>query len=270
MRVVYEDPAPACENAKTVRRKNKMEVEGLDVFYGEFHALRDVTVSLPDRSITALIGVSGSGKTTFLRCLNRLHDFSPTARVTGTVMLDSMDIYSNDVDPARLRRRIGMLFQFPSSFKKSIYENVAYSVRLTQRMPPDALDQLVERSLREAALWSEVKGVLKRPGSALSGGQLQRLCIARVLAAGPEVLLMDEPTSQLDPFAAAKIETLLRALRERYAIVIVTHSLHQARRIADFTVFFESGDVVEWGPTEKIFSQPVQRKTAEFVSGRYG
>lgn len=255
---------------RVVYPRNKMNAEGLDVFYGEFHALRDASLNFREHSITALIGVSGSGKSTFLRCLNRLHDYSPAVKVSGTVTLDSTDIYSSAIDREQLRRRVGMLFQFPSAFKKSIYENVAYGVRLTQRVPSERLDELVERSLRGAALWDEVKGVLARPGPALSAGQLQRLCIARALAGEPEVLLMDEPTSQLDPYSAVKIESLLRTLREHYTIVIVTHSLQQAFRIADFTAFFDSGDLVEWGPTEEVFAQPVQRKTREYVCGRYG
>lgn len=248
----------------------KVRVESLDVFYGEFHALRDASIEIPGRAVTALIGASGSGKTTFLRCLNRLHDFSPQARVSGRVAIDAEDIYSASVDPVRLRQRVGMLFQFPSPFRASVFENVAFGARLRGGNDRRRVAQVVERSLREAALWDEVKNGLHRPGTALSGGQQQRLCIARVLAGEPEIILMDEPTSQVDPISTARLEDLVRTLKERYTIVIVTHSLSQAQRIAETTVFFDSGDVVEWGPTARVFASPTQRKTQDYVAGRYG
>lgn len=248
----------------------KVRVDALDVYYDEFHALRDASLAIPARAVTALIGASGSGKTTFLRCINRLHDFSPEARVSGRVTIDAEDIYSHAVDPVRLRQRVGMLFQFPSPFKASIYENVAFGARLRGAGYRRRLAEIVERSLREAALWDEVKDKLHRPGTALSGGQQQRLCIARVLAGEPEVILMDEPTSQVDPISTARLEELVRALKERYTIVIVTHSLNQSQRIADVTAFFDSGDIVECAPTAQLFACPIQKKTQDYVSGRYG
>jgi phosphate transport system ATP-binding protein len=247
----------------------KVHVDGLDVFYGDFHAIRDATIEIPDRKVTALIGPSGSGKTTFLRCLNRLHDLSRDTRVTGSVTIDTQDIYSAALDPVVLRQRVGMLFQFPSPFRKSIFENVAFGLRLRAKLDRGRVADLVEKSLREAALWDEVKDVLHRSGAALSGGQQQRLCIARVLAGEPEIILMDEPTSQVDPIATARLEELIRTLKERYTIVIVTHSLQQAFRVADVTAFLDCGDLVEWGPTSDLFSRPVQRKTQDYVFGRY-
>jgi phosphate transport system ATP-binding protein len=256
----------------------RIDVSDLDIYYGTFLAVQGVTISLEPRSITALIGPSGCGKSTFLRSLNRMHEVIPGARVEGKVVLDGQDLYGPDVDPVDVRRQIGMVFQRPNPFPTmSIYDNVAAGVRLNNiKMKKPALDELVERSLRGANLWTEVKDRLGRPGAGLSGGQQQRLCIARAIAVEPEVLLMDEPCSALDPISTLAIEDLMTELKERFTIVIVTHNMQQAARVSESTGFFNlagvgrPGHLVEFNPTEKIFSNPEQKATEDYISGRFG
>ncbi len=254
----------------------KLQIRGLNVFYGTFRAVRDVDLAIPGRSVTAIIGPSGCGKSTFLRTLNRMHELVPGTRVEGSVRLDGADVYATDVDPVELRRVVGMVFQRPNPFPTmSIYDNVVAGVRLTGRRAKSELDGIVESSLRRAALWSEVKDKLKENGTSLSGGQQQRLCIARALAVDPEVILMDEPASALDPIATLRIEELIAELRETYTIVIVTHNMQQAARVSDQTAFFSMGDdragyLVEFGPTSRIFTNPLHQLTEDYVSGRFG
>jgi phosphate transport system ATP-binding protein len=256
----------------------RIDVSDLNIYYGNFLAVQDVTVSLEPRSITALIGPSGCGKSTFLRSLNRMHEVIAGARVEGKVAMDGQDLYGSDVDPVDVRRRIGMVFQRPNPFPTmSIYENVVAGVRLNARRAKKAdLDALVERSLRGANLWEEVKDRLDRPGAGLSGGQQQRLCIARAIAVEPEVLLMDEPCSALDPISTLAIEDLMTQLKERFTIVIVTHNMQQAARVSESTGFFNlsgvgrPGRLVEFNPTGKIFSNPDQQATEDYISGRFG
>ncbi|GAB4086290.1 phosphate ABC transporter ATP-binding protein PstB [Myceligenerans cantabricum] len=251
----------------------------LNVHYGSFHAVTDVDLSFGKNEITALIGPSGCGKSTVLRCLNRMNDLIPTARVTGTVSYHGLDIYGDRVDPIEVRRRIGMVFQKPNPFPKSIYDNVAYGPRVTG-MKVESMDDLVEQALTGAALWDEVKDKLKQNANGLSGGQQQRLCIARAIATMPDVVLMDEPCSALDPIATLKIEELMAELRNRYTIIIVTHNMQQAARVSDRTAFFsvqqksETGDrtgaLVEFDRTTKIFESPTDRRTEDYISGRFG
>jgi phosphate transport system ATP-binding protein len=256
----------------------RIDVSDLDIYYGNFLAVQGVTVSIEARSITALIGPSGCGKSTFLRSLNRMHEVIPGARVEGKVVIDGQDLYGADVDPVDVRRQIGMVFQRPNPFPTmSIYDNVAAGLRLNaKRMKKTDLDDLVERSLRGANLWNEVKDRLNRPGSGLSGGQQQRLCIARAIAVEPEVLLMDEPCSALDPISTLAIEDLMTELKERFTIVIVTHNMQQAARVSESTGFFnlagvgQPGHLVEFNPTEKIFSNPDEKATEDYISGRFG
>jgi phosphate transport system ATP-binding protein len=256
----------------------RIDVSDLNIYYGDFRAVQDVTVSIEPRSITALIGPSGCGKSTFLRSLNRMHEVVPGARVEGKVVMDGQDLYGADVDPVDVRRHIGMVFQRPNPFPTmSIYENVVAGVRLNaRRMPKADLDDLAERSLRGANLWEEVKDRLGRPGAGLSGGQQQRLCIARAIAVEPDVLLMDEPCSALDPISTLAIEDLMTELKERFTIVIVTHNMQQAARVSESTGFFnlagagQPGRLVEFNPTGKIFSNPDQKATEDYISGRFG
>ncbi len=248
----------------------KMKVTDADIFYGTFRAIKNANLSIPDRRVMALIGPSGCGKSTFLRALNRMHDLTPGARVTGTITLDGVDIYGDDVDPVTVRHRIGMVFQRPNPFPKSIFENVVYGPRIHGENNRAKLDEIAERSLRQAALWDEVKDRLERSALDLSGGQQQRLCIARVLAVNPEVILMDEPASALDPIATSKIEDLIGELKKDYTVVIVTHSMQQAARISDFTTFFLLGDLVEVGTTSDIFTRPKDKRTEDYITGRYG
>jgi phosphate transport system ATP-binding protein len=256
----------------------RIDVSDLDIYYGNFKAVEGVNVSIEPRSITALIGPSGCGKSTFLRSLNRMHEVIPGARVEGKVVIDGQDLYGADVDPVDVRRQIGMVFQRPNPFPTmSIYDNVAAGLRLNAKKikKPD-LDDLVERSLRGANLWNEVKDRLDRPGSGLSGGQQQRLCIARAIAVEPSVLLMDEPCSALDPISTLAIEDLMTELKERFTIVIVTHNMQQAARVSEFTGFFnlagvgQPGHLVEFNSTEKIFSNPDEKATEDYISGRFG
>ncbi len=249
----------------------KMSATGVSVYYGDKKAIDDVSISIPSKYVTAFIGPSGCGKSTFLRALNRMNDTIPSARVEGKIELDSEDIYSSSMDVVRLRARVGMVFQKPNPFPKSIYENIAYGPRIHGIFhDKDDLDQIVENSLSRAGLWNEVKDRLTDPGTALSGGQQQRLCIARAIAVDPEVILMDEPCSALDPIATAKIEELIAELSDRYAIVIVTHSMQQAARVSQRTAFFHLGNIVEYGRTSDIFTTPIEQRTKDYITGRYG
>jgi phosphate transport system ATP-binding protein len=263
---------PASDDATTGR----IEIEALNVYYGAFRAVRDVSLTVKPHAITAIIGPSGCGKSTFLRTLNRMHELIPMTRVEGSVRLDGEDVYGLDVDPVALRRVVGMVFQRPNPFPTmSIYDNVAAGLRLTGRHRTAELDEVVERSLKRAALWDEVKDKLKSGGTSLSGGQQQRLCIARAIAVDPEVILMDEPASALDPIATLRIEELMAELRSNYTIVIVTHNMQQASRISDYTAFFTMGDdragyLVEMDATVQIFTNPKQQLTEDYVSGRFG
>ena len=249
----------------------KMIARGVDVFYGDSHAIKEVDAEILDRTVTAFIGPSGCGKSTFLRCLNRMNDTIDICRVTGEITLDGGDIYDKGVDPVQLRARVGMVFQKPNPFPKSIYDNVAYGPRIHGLVSRRSdLDDLVESALRRAAMWDEVKDRLDQPGTGLSGGQQQRLCIARAIATAPEVLLMDEPASALDPIATAKIEELIDELRQNYSIVIVTHSMQQAARVSQKTAFFHLGNLVEFDDTSKIFTNPQDQRTQDYITGRFG
>jgi phosphate transport system ATP-binding protein len=251
-------------------------IAGLNVYYGSFRAIRDIGLTIRPRAVTAIIGPSGCGKSTFLRTLNRMHELTPGARVEGSILLDGIDIMGEEVDAVQLRRVVGMVFQRPNPFPTmSIYDNVVAGLRLTGRHSRRELDEVVERSLKRAALWDEVKDKLKANGMSLSGGQQQRLCIARALAVGPEVILMDEPASALDPVATLRIEQLMAELRQSYTIVIVTHNMQQAARVSDETAFFTMGEdragyLVEMGPTTEIFTNPRNQLTEDYVSGRFG
>ena len=247
-----------------------LEAKNLNLWYGEHHALHDVSLSVPERSITALIGPSGCGKSTFLKTLNRMNDLIPGVRITGEVEYKGTNILAPGVDVNALRREIGMVFQKPNPFPMSIYDNVAYGPRTHGVRGKAKLDDIVERSLRGAAIWDEVKDRLKKNALGLSGGQQQRLCIARALAVSPDVLLMDEPTSALDPISTSKIEDLALELREKYTIVIVTHNMQQAARISDSTAFFLLGELVEYDDTETLFSTPHDRRTEDYITGRFG
>ena len=247
-----------------------LEVKTLNLWYGEHHALHDVSLSVPEKSITALIGPSGCGKSTFLKTLNRMNDLIPGVKITGEVNYTGQNILAPSVDVNALRREIGMVFQKPNPFPMSIYDNVAYGPRTHGVRGKAKLDDIVERSLRGAAIWDEVKDRLKKNALGLSGGQQQRLCIARALAVEPEVLLMDEPTSALDPISTSRVEELALELKENYTIVIVTHNMQQAVRISDRTAFFLLGELVECGDTERIFSQPADKRTEDYITGRFG
>lgn len=248
----------------------KIRADGVSFYYGRFQALKNITMSIPENSVTALIGPSGCGKSTFLRLLNRMNDLIPNTRVEGKVTIDGQDIYAPGVDVVELRKRVGMVFQRPNPFPMSIFDNVAYGPRIHGVRDRRRLEEIVEKSLRAAALWDEVKDRLNRSGLSLSGGQQQRLVIARVLAVEPEVLLMDEPASALDPVSAGKIEELIRELKESYTIVIVTHSMQQAGRVSDRTAFFLSGELVEYGDTARVFEHPQDRRTEDYITGRFG
>jgi phosphate transport system ATP-binding protein len=249
----------------------KISAKGVDVFYGDTHAIKDVSVEIEDKAVTAFIGPSGCGKSTFLRCINRMNDTIDICRVTGDIMLEGEDIYAKSVDPVQLRARVGMVFQKPNPFPKSIYDNVAYGPTIHGLAKNKAeLDEIVEQSLRRAAIWDEVKDRLHQPGTGLSGGQQQRLCIGRAIATAPEVLLMDEPCSALDPIATAQVEELIDELRASYTVVIVTHSMQQAARVSQKTAFFHLGNVVEYGDTDKIFTNPEDSRTESYITGRIG
>ena len=250
--------------------KGKIEAHDVGLHYGDFEALKQINLAFPEKQITALIGPSGCGKSSLLKCLNRMNDLVPGAKVTGSLTIDGLDMYDPKVDLTSLRKRIGMVFQQPNPFPMSLYDNVAYGPRLHGTSNKRELDEIVERSLRGAALWDEVKDRLKRSALGISGGQAQRLCIARALAVEPEVLLMDEPTSALDPLSTASIEQLVTELKKDYTIIIVTHNMNQAVRISDRTVFFLLGEVVEENLTDELFSNPKDERTEDYITGRFG
>ena len=247
----------------------KFSVKGLDLHYGDFHALKDVNLDINAKEITAFIGPSGCGKSTFLKTLNRMNDLVEGCKITGDVRLDGENIYSG-MDVSQLRKRVGMVFQKPNPFPMSIYDNIAYGPRTHGITSRAKLDEIVENSLKGAAIWNEVKDNLKKSALSLSGGQQQRLCIARALAVEPDVLLMDEPTSALDPISTSKIEELASELKSQYTIVMVTHNMQQAVRISDYTAFFLLGDLIEYGETQKIFEQPKDKRTEDYITGRFG
>ncbi|WP_410348723.1 phosphate ABC transporter ATP-binding protein PstB [Yoonia sp.] len=250
---------------------SKISARGVQVYYGDTHAIKDVSVEIADKTVTAFIGPSGCGKSTFLRCINRMNDTIYSARVVGDILIDGEDIYDPKVDPVQLRAKVGMVFQKPNPFPKSIYDNVAYGPKIHGFARNKAeLDDIVEKSLRKAALWGEVKDRLDSPGTGLSGGQQQRLCIARAIATAPEVLLMDEPCSALDPIATAQVEELIDELRRSFSVVIVTHSMQQAARVSQKTAFFHLGSLVEYDDTDKIFTNPQDPRTESYISGRIG
>ena len=247
-----------------------ISVKDMCLWYGDHQALKNVNIEIPERSITAFIGPSGCGKTTFLKTLNRMNDLIPNVKITGDIRYEDADIYSRDVDVNKLRKEIGMVFQKPNPFPMSIYDNVAYGPRthgITNRVQ---LNEIVEESLRDAALWDEVKDRLKKNAIGLSGGQQQRLCIARALAVQPKILLMDEPTSALDPISTSRIEELIMELKEKYTIAMVTHNMQQAVRVSDYTAFFLLGELVEFGKTDDVFSQPQDKRTEDYITGRFG
>ena len=261
-----EHNAPMAESSLPVR----IEARQLNFFYGSAQALHDISVRIREKSVTAFIGPSGCGKSTFLRCLNRMNDIIPDTRVDGDVLLDGRDIYGADIDIVDLRRRVGMVFQKSNPFPKSIFDNVAYGLRINSALGGSELTERVESALVRAALWDEVKDRLKTSALGLSGGQQQRLCIARALAVEPEILLMDEPCSALDPIATSKVEELIFELKERYTIVIVTHNMQQAARVSDETGFFMLGKLIEFDKTEVIFTKPRQKTTEDYITGRFG
>ncbi|MBY0253655.1 MAG: phosphate ABC transporter ATP-binding protein PstB [Methylobacterium organophilum] len=248
----------------------RIAVKDLNFYYGSFHGLKDVNLNFHDRQVTALIGPSGCGKSTLLRCFNRIYSLYPEQRAEGEILLDGENILSPSVDLNELRSRIGMVFQKPTPFPMSIYDNVAFGLRLYEKLPKSELDGRIEESLRKAALWNEVKDKLRQPGTGLSGGQQQRLCIARTVAQRPEVILFDEPTSALDPISTGRIEELIEQLRDEFTIVIVTHNMQQAARISQFTAFMYLGQLVEFGPTNRMFMNPTERRTQDYITGRFG
>lgn len=247
----------------------KIDVKDFNLYYGDFHALKNINIGMPEHEVSALIGPSGCGKSTLLKSLNRMNDLVPGVKITGRVTLDGVDIYGN-IDVNDLRRRVGMVFQKPNPFPMSVYDNVAYGPRTHGIRARGELDAIVEKSLRQAAIWDELKDRLKKSALALSGGQQQRLCIARALAVAPEVLLMDEPTSALDPISTSRIEDLINELKGQYTIVIVTHNMQQAARISDQTAFFLHGEMVECAPTLDIFAHPADKRTEDYITGRFG
>ena len=255
---------------ETSQEQIKFEIEKLNLFYGNFQALIDVDMKIYENRITALIGPSGCGKSTFLRTLNRMNDLILGVKIDGLVKFDNEDIYARDYDLINLRKKVGMVFQKPNPFPKTIFENIVYGPKIHGERDKDKLNAIVERTLKEVALWEEAKDRLHKPALGLSGGQQQRLCIARCLAVEPEVILMDEPTSALDPVATSKIESLLEGLAKKYSIVIVTHNMQQAGRVSDYTSFFLNGKVLETDKTEVIFSNPTNKKTEEYITGRFG
>jgi phosphate transport system ATP-binding protein len=259
------------EQTQIVPENIRLQAENLNVYYGDFLAVKNVSLSIKNNKVTAIIGPSGCGKSTFIRCLNRMHEVTPGGRVEGKVLLDGQDLYGPGVDPVDVRRRVGMVFQKPNVFPTmSIYDNVIAGYRLNGVRDRKLLGEKVENSLRRAALWDEVKDNLQKPGTSLSGGQQQRLCIARALAVAPEVLLMDEPCSALDPIATTKIEELIYELKDHVTIVIVTHNMQQAARASDFTAFFYVGELIEFGETGTLFTTPRVRQTEDYITGRFG
>ena len=248
---------------------NKFEIKDLNLYYGDYHALKNINMNLAENEITAFIGPSGCGKSTFLKCLNRMNDLVEGCKITGSVTLDGEDIYGN-MDVNKLRKRVGMVFQNPNPFPMSVYDNIAYGPRTHGIRNKKVLDEIVERSLRNAAIWDELKDRLKKSALGLSGGQQQRLCIARALAVEPEVILMDEPTSALDPISTSKIEDLVIDLKSKYTIIMVTHNMQQATRVSDKTAFFLLGDMIEYGDTEELFSMPKDKRAEDYITGRFG
>jgi phosphate transport system ATP-binding protein len=248
----------------------RIAVKNLDFYYGDFRGLKDISINFYDRQVTALIGPSGCGKSTLLRTFNRIYSLYPDQRAEGEIMLDGRNILSPSIDLNELRARVGMVFQKPTPFPMSIYENIAFGIRLYEKLPKGELDDRIEEALRKAALWDEVKDKLRQSGMGLSGGQQQRLCIARTIAQKPEVILLDEPTSALDPISTGKIEELIEHLRSEFTIVIVTHNMQQAARISQFTAFMYLGELVEFGPTNKIFMNPGKKQTQDYITGRFG
>lgn len=248
----------------------KIVTSDLNLHYGTKHALKNIHIEIPEKKVMAFIGPSGCGKSTFLRSLNRMNDLIENVKITGTILLDNIDIYSKKIDPVELRKKVGMIFQKSNPFPSSIYENIAYGPKLMGKKGSAILDPIVEDCLRKSALWDEVKDDLKKSAYALSGGQQQRLCIARALAVEPEVLLMDEPASALDPISTGKIEDLIAELKENYTIVIVTHNMQQAARVSDFTAFFYMGELIEVGETSHIFTNPTKKQTEDYITGRFG
>ena len=269
-RISIDAPRKAAE--ADAARVVKSRAEQLSFFYGEARALKDLNIEIRERRVTALIGPSGCGKTTFLRCFNRMHDLTPGTRYEGRIMLypDSLNLIAKDVDPIEVRMRIGMVFQKPNPFPKSIFENVAYGLRVRGLRSNARLEEEVEQALRRAAIWDEVKDRLSNSGLSLSGGQQQRLCIARALATNPEILLFDEPTSALDPIATARIEELIAELRDQVTVIIVTHNMQQAARVSDYTAFMYLGELIEFDNTSKLFTNPTQKATEDYITGRYG
>ncbi|MCJ2138894.1 phosphate ABC transporter ATP-binding protein PstB [Methylobacterium sp. E-066] len=248
----------------------RIAVKGLNFYYGSFHGLKNVDINFHDRQVTALIGPSGCGKSTLLRCFNRIYSLYPEQRAEGQILLDGQNVLDPSVDLNELRARIGMVFQKPTPFPMSIYDNVAFGLRLYEKLPKSELDGRVEQALRKAALWDEVKDKLRQAGTGLSGGQQQRLCIARTVAQSPEVILFDEPTSALDPISTGRIEELIEQLRDEFTIVIVTHNMQQAARISQFTAFMYLGELIEFGPTNRMFMNPVEQRTQDYITGRFG
>ena len=256
---------------KVVDTKMKMQSIDLNAWFGPKQALKDVNINIKANSVTAIIGPSGCGKSTFIRCLNRMHELTPNAKMTGQILLDGQNIYDKQVDSVQVRRRVGMVFQKPNPFPTmSIYDNVAAGLKLTGTKKGKNLDEVVKRSLEQATLWDEVKDELKKPGTSISGGQQQRLCIARAIALQPEVILMDEPCSALDPIATAKIERLVVELKRNYTVAIVTHNMQQASRVSDFTAFMYLGSLIEFGPTRDIFESPKNPLTEKYITGEFG
>ncbi|MDY2557222.1 MAG: phosphate ABC transporter ATP-binding protein PstB [Candidatus Faecousia sp.] len=253
-----------------MQSETKICVRDLNLYYGSNHALKNINMDIPAGAVTAFIGPSGCGKSTFLKTLNRMNDLVEGVRISGQVLLDGEQIYGPNVDTTALRRRVGMVFQQPNPFPMSIYDNVAYGPRVHGIRTKARLDEIVEESLRGAAIWEEVKDRLKKSALGLSGGQQQRLCIARALAVEPEVLLMDEPTSALDPISTAKIEDLMEYLKKKYTVVVVTHNMQQATRVSDYTAFFLLGDLIEFGKTQQVFSYPREKRTEDYITGRFG
>lgn len=263
-------PAPDTTTEKVETGKTVIRTNMVNLYYGEFHALKGITMNIPERSVTALIGPSGCGKSTYLRLFNRMNDLIPGVKIVGDVIIEGQDIYQRGVQVDQLRKKVGMVFQKPNPFPKSIFENVAYGLRVNGINDKKFIEERVERSLQQSALWDEVKDKLKKSAFELSGGQQQRLCIARALAVEPTVLLMDEPASALDPISSAKIEELIYELKNKYTIIIVTHNMQQAGRVSEHTAFFYTGDLIEYGTTKEIFTNPQQVRTQNYITGRFG
>jgi phosphate transport system ATP-binding protein len=271
MNLVYQSIVTPASPRIMAERPMKITARNVDVHYGDKHAIRDLSIDIPDRAVSAFIGPSGCGKSTFLRAINRMNDTIPSCRVTGNITIDGKDIYDRQIDVVQLRAKVGMVFQKPNPFPKSIFENVAYGPRIHgMATSKTEVEEIVVASLRKAGLWEEVKDRLQTSGTSLSGGQQQRLCIARAIAVNPQVILMDEPCSALDPIATARIEELIDELRRNYCIVIVTHSMQQAARVSQLTAFFHLGTLVEFGDTDEVFTAPQEKRTQDYITGRFG